>query len=406
MKTCCYCLRPIIALLIISSLVLCCCSNKKEKCDDCEALGIVTRTFEEEFPRKTVSVDPLYIEGGKSFKVSFSSMEEAEYKITHCLGADKPDYIYSGASYDIIKKVIRSDASAMLWPFDSLCKNENLFIVDSDDGLVRIYTWEDVENAGTMSNYYDIIQYRWNDKVLVQGEHESDCEFCPSSLAQKIYTINGKDRTYYLVKYYFREWSSLAFASFQAFELTEQGVKPFDLFYDEYGGIDNLSFEYNIPDWYFKTNLGEGYDWLCYYDKNSRIYYHPDSEYDLTDRYEKYVFDGNVFVLKDASAANPFLSPSLHDYKHLDRWFETKRNKIRIDLMEDETYRYAAWKATDKMIDNPELVIMNGSYDDGLNRFVFLNNGYEYHVYESYVDVEKDGKQVGKWEVYNRWLDK
>lgn len=356
--------RIILALLVVVTVTLCCCKN-----------GKTTRNS---------LVEPK----------SNSAENEVE------------EQNRNGFDFEEFKQMLSSNPSSMLDNFDSLCINENIDIVDSEDGMVRIYTWEDVENAGTMSNYYDIIQYRWNDKVLVQGEHESDCEFCPSSLAQKIYTINGKDRTYYLVKYYFREWSSLAFASFQAFELTEQGVKPVDLFYDEYGGIDNLSFEYNIPDWYFKTNLGEGYDWLCYYDKNSRIYYHPDSEYDLTDRYEKYVFDGNVFVLKDASAANPFLSPSLHDYKHLDRWFETKRNKIRIDLMEDETYRYAAWKATDKMIDNPELVIMNGSYDDGLNRFVFLNNGYEYHVYESYVDVEKDGKQVGKWEVYNRWLDK
>lgn len=312
----------------------------------------------------------------------------------------------NGFDFEEFKQMLSSNPSSMLDHFDSLCINENIDIVDSEDGMVRIYTWEDVENAGTMSNYYDIIQYRWNDNVLVQGEHECDCEYCPSSLAQKIYTINGKDRTYYLVKYYFREWSSLAFASFQAFELTEKGLKPVDLFFDEYGGIDNLSFEYNIPDWYFKTNLGEGYHWLCYYDQINRIYYHPDSEYDLTDRYEKYVFNGDKFILRDTSAANPFLSPSLYEYKYLVRWFETKRNKIRIDLMKDETYRYAAWKATDNMIDNPELVIMNGSYDDSLNRFVFFNNGYEYHVYDSYVDVEKDGKQVGNWSVYNRWTGK
>jgi hypothetical protein len=405
MKTSCYCLKPIIALLITSSLILCCCSNKNEKCDDCEALGIVTRTFEEKFPKKTVSVDPLYIKNGKVFKISFSSMEEAEYKITHCLGADKPDYIYSGASYDIIKKVICSDASAMLWPFDSLCKNENLSIVDSDDGLVRIYTWEDVENMGTASNYYEIVQYRWNDKVYVQDESDCDCEYCPASIPLHFYTIKSKNKTYYLVSYYLREWSSMSFRSFQAFELTKKGLKPVDLFYEQNGGIDHLDFEYNIPEWYFTANLGEGYDWLCYYDSVNRVYYHPETEYNLNDRYAKYVFDGEKFVLKDASAANPFLTPSLHEYECLVRLFETKRNKIRIDLMEDETYRYAAWKTSDKMIDDPELVIMNGTFDSDLSRFVFINNGYEYQVFEDFVSVVKDGKQVGKWDVYNRWAD-
>lgn len=714
-----------IALLAMSAIVLCCCGNKNNKCDDCEALGIVSRTFEERFPSKTVSVDPLYIKEGKSFKMSFSSMEEAEYKIVHCLGYDKPDYLYEEARYDITQKVILSDASSMdysfenlvepnsfvvldsydgqvrcygwvyydggyhpdlmvqykgkdgvvytvdnddfekdesmaseneyyLYPervfrfknkgdiytmicgyygfgggaasyglmalkmdekgvapamifkdeelgcelnlyycfvdwadalydgefelvrfdeeesaiylaeiieekiedhyycnrmlsgrykkyvwdgeafslqegrsypiphickeiqdyqqimtaydternkiwvdrmpngsfryvawksnetvydapeliitggrfdgscyvfknkgyeyrveedgvkvtkngktvgeweriyskdednldftgfkkrvvsspstmscsFDFLRKKEGFSIVDSDDGLVRIYTWE-APHFWTMSDFQEIIQYKWNGKVLVQGEKECDWEYCPTSEAQHIYTVHGESKTYYLIPYFFKEWSSLAFMSFQAFELTQEGLMPVGIFGGK-DGSESLDFEYNIPDWFFKANLGEGYEWLCYYDQENRIYYHPETDYYLSDRYEKYVFDGSYFVLTEESSANPFLSASLHDYKSLVELFETKRNKIRIDLMEDETYRYAAWKAGDKMIDDPELVILNGTFDEASSKYVFINDGYEYQVFDNQVSVIKGGKQVAKWEVYNRWTD-
>lgn len=117
----------------------------------------------------------------------------------------------------------------------------------------------------------------------------------------------------------------------------------------------------------------------------------------LTDRFYKYICNGKSFVMQNNKTyADVFLHPKLSDYKRIVHLLSTKSNKVRIDLMHDETYRYAAWKAYQDILEKPELIISDGSYYGGV--YVFQNEGYIYHVDDDGIKVTKPGKIVGEWE--------
>ena len=391
-------------LVVVSVVVLSGCDGPFQKKKS--VLDKECPAFENRFPVKQAEISKDFTQDDCTWVIEYSSFEEAEWKMIHFFFPDgRPEIrYYAEFDYELFQQVILSDNSSMSYPFDSIVQYANITIADSDDGLVRIYSWEE-PHPWTMSDYTELIQYRWEGTVLIQGEMDCEEEFCPIAEARSFYVINANDKTYYLVSFYFEEWSSLAYMSFDAFELTKNGLKPVLLFNTEEGLAENIGFEYNIPDWYFKANLGEGYDWLGYYDPDKCIYYLPESSFDLSDRYFQYYFDGDCFNLKEGTVANPFLSPLLRDYVCLVKLLETRRNKIRIDQMDAKTYRYAAWRIGEQMISEPEIVIMDGFFDEASSSYVFMNEGYEYRVDEVDVRVLKNGKLISRWEVYDRWLD-
>jgi len=362
--------------------------------------------FEKKFPAKLAEISHEFTQCNRIQAIRYSSFEEAEWKMIHFFFPDgiPESRFWAEFDYDLFQQVILSDPSSMFYPFDSIVKYANITIADSEDGLVRIYTWERPHSHG-MSDFETLTQYRWKGKVKIQDPPKPEFEGDLPSEAKAVYSVRGNGKTYYLVSYYFEEWSSLASMSFDAFVLTKKGLKPVRLFNTEEGLSESIGVEYIIPDWFIKANLGEGYEWLGYYNPDEKIYYLPESDYYLSDRYLRYCFDGNCFDVKKGMVANPFISPSLRDYVCLAKQLETRRNKIRIDLMEDETYRYAAWETGDDIIDEPEIIILNGIFDEELSSYVFMNEGYEYRVNEDDVSVLKEGKLVSRWEVYNRWLD-
>ena len=67
------------------------------------------------------------------------------------------------------------------------------------------------------------------------------------------------------------------------------------------------------------------------------------------------------------------------DFKTLALVGETKDYLVRIDNI-GEKYRYASWKHTFNMDDEPDLVVDNGWYDMESASYVFENNGYGYCV--------------------------
>lgn len=98
----------------------------------------------------------------------------------------------------------------------------------------------------------------------------------------------------------------------------------------------------------------------------------------ISDRYDIYHFNGTDFVYQKTGA--PFwLHPQLHHYQRLELFFRTKDYIIRIDNLDGETMRYASWKSTQQMSDTPELVL-NGSYVEKDNTFLFSKGSYRYVV--------------------------
>lgn len=328
----------------------------------------------------------------KASGIAFSTMEKAERELVHrYFPEDKPvdelPFDHNVFDYDLFEQVVKSDASSMNYPFDSLQYYAKIQIIDAPDGNVRYYTW-DYPHEYAMSDFHTITQYRWDGKVFCQKPEENEddwCELSPNSL----YVLEGNTCNYYLTTSYFRESSNIGFVRFEISKLTKNGLQSVD-FWD-------ASYEYYIADWYFMTN-GEGFPWLDYFDEATATLYVPevDGLY-LIDRYWCYKWNGyDMKPVGTETFANPHLHSSLSEYRNLELFMRTSRNIIRVDRMADGSYRYAAWDASQNMASNPELVIAGGSFDG--ESFVFHNKGYNYLVDNNSVKVVKDGKTVGCWE--------
>ena len=63
---------------------------------------------------------------------------------------------------------------------------------------------------------------------------------------------------------------------------------------------------------------------------------------------------------------------------------KTKKYLIRIDDLDHANYRYAAWKASAKMTDKPDIILTNGKYvpdgSGGNHSYVFTKDGYTYTI--------------------------
>jgi hypothetical protein len=76
------------------------------------------------------------------------------------------------------------------------------------------------------------------------------------------------------------------------------------------------------------------------------------------------------------------LHVSLQEYSTPGVILETSKFRIRIDLMEDETYRYASWGINKQMSDEPDIILKDGILEfdgsGGNHHYVFKNKNYQY----------------------------
>ncbi len=82
------------------------------------------------------------------------------------------------------------------------------------------------------------------------------------------------------------------------------------------------------------------------------------------------------------------LHTDLKDFKKPIHTIETDKFIVRVDLLEDQKYRYASWSKESDISNKPDLVINNGIWtpdgSGGNHHFTFTNSEYSYVVY---VDV-------------------
>jgi hypothetical protein len=76
------------------------------------------------------------------------------------------------------------------------------------------------------------------------------------------------------------------------------------------------------------------------------------------------------------------LHESIRDFKSPGYILETTKYRIRIDEMENGSYRYASWKLENKMSDVPDMIILRGEYmsdgSGGNGSFEFTSGEYKY----------------------------
>lgn len=337
--------------------------------------------FETCFPEKTLSIGELYVKQNCDSLISFSSMEEAEWKLVHYFFPDGNDTLNKESydfdfDYDLFAEVVMSDTSSMNYPFDSICHYADIRILDSKDGKLRFYVWEP-PHFGRGSNAFTLAQYRWNGEIRYQenlyGGWTGESPF-------KLDMMHVDDKDYYLTSDYFF-FSSEVFCGYSVYVLTDSGLVEVagQEGTEENGREHALFYEYYPGDWYFRTSgMGE---WLDYFDETTNTLYVPDEDVFMNDRYKCYQWDGKQFVqVGNKSVANPFLHPSLKDYERLEYYGPMDRKIVRVDKLGKESYRYAAWQENSPMSSKPERVITNGTLDTAANEFVFRDNGQEYRI--------------------------
>lgn len=361
-------------LLALITMLFSCCDNVSDKTQN-----------------QTFTIGTAYLKDDQSKTITFSSMEEAEWKLIHYFFPEgKPinelPFEPLAFDYDLFEQIVRSNASSMNYPFDSLQHYANIDIIDSSDGNVRYYTW-DYPHAHTMSDFHTIIQYRWNSNVYCQKPATSEDNWYVLS-PNSLHILKGKKCNYYLTTAYFRESSNLGYMDFEIAELTKEGLRPVDFW--------NASYEFFISDWYFRTN-GEGYDWLDYFDeKTATLYVAEEDGLCLTDRYWCYRWDGfDMNLVGTETVANPYLYHELCEYQRIELFMRTSRNIIRVDQMSDGIYRYAAWDANQTISIKPEIIITGGSFDGSF--YVFHNKGYKYFVNKNELKITKEEIIMGSW---------
>lgn len=215
-----------------------------------------------------------------------------------------------------------------------------------------------------MIRWDNLVQYKIGDEVKSahhsldmqlhpQDSTESEIDYC--SLIDTIYTRPCTDGSMLYIAYsYFRISGDYSLRSLVAMQIEDGTLVAAPRFVRQGKRTDNLRLEHTVGDWYFLSNLGEGWNWLFQYDEKAQNLYvaTTDSINSLIDRYDIYHFNGTDFVYQKTGA--PFwLHPQLHNYERLALFFRTKDYMIRIDNLGGETMRYASWKKENRCQTNP-----------------------------------------------------
>ena len=95
-------------IVLITTMLLFSCQNKSKQPNGCESIP----EFEQKFPQKSVWI---HHHANDSTEITFSSMEEAEWKLVQ---------VVPNCSYEDFEKILLSDPSSMDYPFDSLFRND------------------------------------------------------------------------------------------------------------------------------------------------------------------------------------------------------------------------------------------------------------------------------------------
>lgn len=91
---------------------------------------------------------------------------------------------------------IKSTPSTLTFPFKKLTASNEVFIRTSNDGNLRIYSW-DAWTGGTMHEYNTIYQWKANGKVFSKVE-KFEKQGDPGIFISQLHTVDANNQRYYL----------------------------------------------------------------------------------------------------------------------------------------------------------------------------------------------------------------
>lgn len=287
----------LITLTVMTIVILSACGSKHDSPTETNM-----PSFEPTFPQKSVWI---HSDSNDSIEITFSSMEEAEWKLLHT--TQDFDFL------DAFEKILLSDPSSLDYPFDSLFQNENLCElyppVKSDDGNVHCFgICPHVAHELPMM----VAFYKLNDKVYKAKESEraEDCYYCIRP--DTIYKFCTDNSTIYLVWGYNGNTGSGASYGLFAYELDNTGLHPAHVFNE--GGVfsgreedrQSLCVEICPNDELYDELEKTGFRSLGYFDPNEsavyiQTYIHKEmDEYgcstQMINHYRKFIWNGKKFV--------------------------------------------------------------------------------------------------------------
>lgn len=251
--------------------------------------------FPHKFPQKNIHVND-------SVELTFSSMEEAEWKLLHQAPYE--------AFYDAFVEVLLSDPSSMDYPFDSL----TYFDPSRCAPMLTSVVWSEDRNMRCIGlRYYTpslMVQYRAGGEVRLAEANLDDESYwcqCPDT----VYTLPTGHSTLYLVRGYDGSVGGERNYCLQAYELDETGFHPASVF-EESDTPNPNSTRQNIymiicnNEETTHAVSNDGLNTLIYFDGKERAVYvrvfkekEPDADgcmFEMTNRYQKYVWDGRRFA--------------------------------------------------------------------------------------------------------------
>jgi hypothetical protein len=93
----------------------------------------------------------------------------------------------------------------------------------------------------------------------------------------------------------------------------------------------------------------------------------------------------SILLASLIAAEKKTLHSSIANYKNPKYIIETNKFRIRIDVLEDNSYRYSSWNLKQSMSQKPDLIINNGIMiadgNGGSHHFEFKSEGYTYECY-------------------------
>lgn len=251
--------------------------------------------YKQKFPQKNIQVND-------SVELTFSSMEEAEWKLLHRVPYE--------AFYDAFVKVLQSDPSSMDYPFDSL----TYFDPSRCAPMLTSVVWSEDRNMHCIGlRYYTpslMVQYRTDGEVrLAEANHDDESYWC--QCPDTVYTFPTGHSTLYLVRGFDGSTAGERNYCLQAYELDKTGFHPAFVFEESNPPNPNSTIQniyMTICDNEEMTHavFNNGLSSLVYFDGKERAVYvqifkekEPDSDgcmFEMTNRYRKYVWDGMRFV--------------------------------------------------------------------------------------------------------------
>ena len=286
----------IISLLLTATLFSC--GNKHNSQTETDM-----PKFAPKFPQKTVWI---HHGGNDSTAITFSSMEEAEWKLVH---------LVPNCSYEDFEKILLSDPSSIDYPFDSLLSDEKFFCdvfppVTSTDGNLHCFGLfpHSAHEMPMMLAFYKLN----GDIYRATDERSENCHYCLRP--DTIFSFPTGHSTLYFVWGYNGYTGSGYSYRLCAFELDSTGLHPVNVFeekggfsgYEEHG--QSLYTEICTNDEMFSDLFEYDFLPLVRFDSNEsaiyiRIYTYKEADEfgctsEMTEFYRKFVWNGKKFVFK------------------------------------------------------------------------------------------------------------